>query len=336
MPTPAPRRRLLLLLGGLLLLQASWLLSVPAFRGIDEFDHVYRAASVARGQWLPSGELPAHGRGELVTVPRDLVAAAGPECTALGYSGPDNCRPVSDVGGGLVTVASAASRYHPAYYWVVGTAARGLGGVPAVLAMRAVSAVLCALFVVLAAWSTSRWARNRWPTVALATCLTPVVVYSSIVVAPNALEIAAAVSVWTALAGLRERGVPPTAERLLLWSAVPGAVVLATVRTLGIGFLGLIVLTTVLLLGARPTMRLLQRQARTVVVAGTVVGAAVASGAWWLLAVRPNRLEQHLDQSGALVGTLVSLPIWLLQSLAAAPGRTEPAPAVVYLLCGGT
>ena len=45
-----PRTSPLLLVVGALLTQAAWLLSVPAFRGVDEFDHVYRAAAVARGE----------------------------------------------------------------------------------------------------------------------------------------------------------------------------------------------------------------------------------------------------------------------------------------------
>ena len=36
---------------GLAILQALWILTVPPFRASDEFDHAYRAAAVARGQW---------------------------------------------------------------------------------------------------------------------------------------------------------------------------------------------------------------------------------------------------------------------------------------------
>jgi predicted membrane protein DUF2142 len=329
------RPRLLLLLVGILLAQAAWLLSVPAFRGLDEFDHVYRAASVARGQWLPSGDRAAHGRGELVTVPRDLVDAAGPECRALPYTGHDNCAPVVGVGHGEVRVASAAAGYQPVYYWLVGTAGRGLHGTAAVDAMRAVSALLCALFVLLAGWTLSRWARTVWPSVALVGCLTPVLVYSSVVVAPNALEIVAAVSVWVALGGLCARGVTPRAERALLWSAVPGAVVLANVRSLGIPFLGVIVLTVLLVLGRSRIMGLLHRHARTAAACGAVVGAAVAAGAWWVLTAAPKGPEQHLGNHGAVAGSLVQVPVWVLQTVGAAPGRRDPAPGLTYLLCGG-
>lgn len=323
------------LLLGLLLTQAAWVLAVPAFRGIDEFDHVYRAASVARGEWLPSGQAAPHGRGELVSVPRDLVVAAGPECAALRYTGHDNCAPVDDATTGTVQVASAASRYQPAYYWVVGTAARWSHGTSAVEVMRAVSALLCALFVGLAAWTLRRWSTSDWPLLALVGSLTPVVTYSAVVVAPNALEIAAATSVWCAVAGLCSTGLTLRGERTLVWAAVPGAVVLANVRSLGLGFLALIVLVGLGVLGRRRVGGLVRRQLPSVAGAGAVVLGAVAAGLTWLLVAAPNRLEEHGHYPGAVAGSLIQLPVWLLQDVAAAPSRRDPAPGAVYLLCGG-
>ncbi len=322
---------------GTLLAQAAWLVSVPAFRGIDEFDHAYRAASVARGEWRPSGEVAADGRGELVTVPRDLVAAAGPECSARPYTGPDNCRPVDDDGQRQVQVATAASRYHPAYYWVVGEAARGAHGTSALLVMRWVSAVVCAAFAALAGWAVSRWARTRWPVVALLACLTPVLVYSGIVVAPNAVEIFAALSVWVALAGLAgpaRHSLTRRVERSLLVAAVPGAVVLATVRSLGLGWLGLCVLVVLGVLGPARSLALVRRHRGTLAACTGVVGLAALAAVGWLAAVRPNQLESHADNQGALAGSLIQVPVWVLQTVAAAPGRSDPAPGVVYLLCG--
>jgi hypothetical protein len=334
---PARRRVPLLLVVGLLLAQAGWLLSVPAFRGIDEFDHVYRAASVARGEWLPSGEQARHGRGELVTVPRDLVRAAGPECRARPYTGPDNCSPVGAVGGGAgneVRVASAAARYEPLYYWVVGTAARWTSGAAAVLVMRLVSMLLCAAVVGLAAWTVRRWARTSWPLVTLVVSLTPVVVYSGIVVAPNALEVVAATSLWVALVGLAAGGIDHATERGLLLAAVPGAVLLATLRSLGVGFLVVTLLVVALVLGRDRSTGLLRRHRRILLACTAVVSVAVLGGVAWDLLAAPNRLEEHADNPGVVLGSVVQLPVWVLQTIAAAPGRTDPAPPVVYLLVG--
>jgi hypothetical protein len=325
----------LLLAVGLLVAEAAWLLAVPAFRGIDEFDHVYRAASVARGEWWPSGDAARHGRGELVTVPRDLVAAAGAECRARPYTGHDNCAPVRPASNGQVRVASAASRYEPGFYWVVGTAARGVHGTAALYVMRAVSALLCAVFVALSAWSVRRWARTPWPAVALVASATPVLVYSSVVAAPNALEICAALSVWSALAGLGRGPLPATTERALLWAAVPGAVLLANLRSLGAPFLAVDVLVVVAVLGRRRVGELVARHKGTLAATGSLVAAAVATGVFWVLAAAPNRgAEEHGDYQGALVGSLLQLPVWVLQTIAAAPGRADPAPVATYLLCG--
>ena len=49
----------------------------------------------------------------------------------------------------------------------------------------------------------------------------------------------------------------------------------------------------------------------------------------------PNRLEEHGNYRGAVANSLIQVPVWVLQTIAAAPGRSEPAPLVVYLLCGG-
>jgi hypothetical protein len=325
----------LLLAVGLLVAEAAWLLAVPAFRGIDEFDHAYRAASVARGEWWPSGDAAQHGRGELVTVPRDLVAAAGEECRARPYTGHDNCSPVQQAPAEQVRVASAASRYEPGYYWVVGTAARWAHGTTALYVMRGVSALMCAVFVWLSAWSVRRWARTAWPSAALAASATPVLVYSCVVAAPNALEICAALSVWSALAGLARRELSAGTERALLWAAVPGAVVLADLRSLGVPFLALDVLVLAAVLGRDRTGELVARHRRTLMATGGLVAVAVAAGVTWVLAAAPNRgAEEHGDYHGAVLGSLLQLPVWVLQTIAAAPGRADPAPVATYLLCG--
>ena len=322
-----------LLAFGMLLAQSGWLLSVPAFRGPDEFDHAYRAAAVARGEWAPSGRQAENGRGELLTVPQALVEAASPECRAAGYTGRDNCTPVARHTDGSVEVAGAAARYHPAYYWLVGKAAGSDDGTTMLYKMRIVSMLLSVALVSLSGWAVSLWARTRWPLAALLACLSPVVVYSSIVVAPNAVEILAALSLWLSLLGLTRRDLSMSVERALLWASVPAAVVLATVRTLGIGWLALCVLASAAVL-SRGLPAVVRRNRSTVVICSSVVLLAVAAGGTWLRFAAPNRPEEHLDNPDAVAGSLIQLPVWVLQTISAAPGRTDPAPVLVYLLCG--
>ncbi len=64
--TTQPRRSLLLGLCGLF---AVWVLVMPPFAGSDEFDHAYRAAAAARGQWAIDPVAATRGTGAFVTVP---------------------------------------------------------------------------------------------------------------------------------------------------------------------------------------------------------------------------------------------------------------------------
>ncbi len=45
-----------LVAAGFFLMQLAWMVTMPAATGIDEFDHIHRAASVASGHWGSSGE----------------------------------------------------------------------------------------------------------------------------------------------------------------------------------------------------------------------------------------------------------------------------------------
>src|SRR4051794_17445795 len=109
------------------ILQALWIAVVPPFRASDEFDHAYRAAAVADGQWHAT-ETARAGRGLLVRVPADIVDAAEEQCGSLSYTGYDNCHSAGDAGDGHVWVASGAATYNPVFYWIVGTAAQPLTG----------------------------------------------------------------------------------------------------------------------------------------------------------------------------------------------------------------
>jgi Predicted membrane protein (DUF2142) len=327
-PGRRPARRATLLTLALLALQAAWVLTVPPFRGIDEFDHVYRAASVADGHWLPSGERPENGRGELVLVPPGIVRDAEPYCSSLPYTGPDNCNAVDTVEPGVVTVGSGAARYNPVFYSLVGSVAQPLDGAPAMYVMRAVNALLCSLLVAAAAWGTSLWARTRWPLVALFAVLTPVAMYTTAVPGPNGVEMCGALGLWAALLGFGTVDAP--VRRRLLVLATVCAVPLTLVRGLGPLWLAVIVLVAWLHVGPRRTFALLRETPRTA--AGCLLGIGlVALGAvGWILGVDALTPEEAEVAGNPVAETLKQLPAWFLQSIAAFPLRNEPAPPVVY------
>lgn len=331
MPHSRPARRVIVLVFlGTFLAQAAWILVLPPFRGIDEFDHAYRAAAVAHGEWMPELRPAAHGRGDLVTVPRSIVAAAQAQCSALEYTGQDNCNPVSDEGDGMVTVASAAARYHPVFYWVIGTPARMFDGATALLAMRFVGAFLCAGMVTFAARNVLLWSSSRWPLRAILASLTPVLVYSTAVAAPNGFEMTAALALWASLLGLTKEHLSLATERALLWSTVPSAMVVATVRTLGPLWFVLMTATIIAICGFPHVIAIIRRHARLVTVITAILTATTLASVWWIVANDVNQPEVLGRYHHPFANTLNQVPLWIFQSIAAFPVRNEQAPGIVY------
>ena len=327
---------------GLLLLQLVWIFAVPPFRASDEFDHAYRAVAVAGGQWAPSPEAATRGTGAWLEVPAEIVAAAQPECSKLAYTGPEDC--VGEpVGEGTVRIASGAGRYHPLYYSLIGTPAMVFDGSASLYVMRLVGGLLSWAFVVLALMATRCWARTRWPFVALVVGATPVLVYSTIVPAPNGLEMTAALALWSALVGLASAASTRHDGRLLLITALSGAV-LVTLRSFGPMWAGLALLTVLLAVPVdRGRVRevLTDRRGRAALLA--VVVATGASLAWiklmGSLTVGKQPTIERLDVAERLQVLAHQPVLWVLQSVAAFPLRNEDTHVfvyVVFLLVGGT
>lgn len=313
---------------GTLLVQAAWILAVSPFRGIDEFDHAYRAAAVARGEWVAEGT-PKHGRGGLVTVPADIVSAAHAQCAALKYTKHDNCSPAEELANGEVRVASGASRYNPVFYWVVGSAARPFHGAAALYVMRAVSALLCALGLAVAAWCVSRRCRTRWPLTGLLLAVTPVFAYSTVLPAPNGLEMVAGLVLWCALLALdgqRRRG-----DGWVIAWAVAASLCLVTLRSLGPVFAVLIVLC-ILVARRRSVGAIWWAHARGLVTGVGLTVLATMASVWWILAQAPLGTPDGDFSDVPYSAVLTVLPLGILQTVAAFPTRGEPAPAVVYVV----
>ena len=317
---------------GMLVLQIGWILALPPFRGIDEFDHVYRADAVAHGEWVAPPTAATRGTGALVTVSEPVAEAARPECERLNYTGPEDC--VGNPAGDRVELASGAGRYNPLYYALVGYPAALFDGVASLYAMRVVSALAC---LGLLWWSLSLLRRWAGPRVLLATAvgMTPMVVYSTTVVAPNGLEMIAGLGFWVALGGLAHDPDRRTEVSHLALAVASGGL-LVTLRSRG-PLWAVLVLVTALV--AWPTLRqrlpVLLRQRRGQVAAGLGLLLSAASVAW-ILSQRSLVIgteEVHRSYSvGERVGTAASeIPLWLLQTIAAFPLRNEPAPMFVYV-----
>ena len=224
---PTARRAFGVFLAATLLVQLGWILILPAFRGIDEFSHAFKADAVSHGQLGTSGT-PADGRGALLEVSRDVVEAASSLCASYRYMLPDDCHAVEKLPRDRVTIASGAATYNPTYYAVAGLLARPFTGATTDFAMRAVTAVIAALLLAWAAALTAGWSRNRWPLVCLGLATTPVLLYSSTIASPNGIGYAAATLLWAAGLGLVQA---PGRPRLAAMATA--AVVIVSTHTTG-------------------------------------------------------------------------------------------------------
>lgn len=316
---------------GILLIQVAWIFAVPPFQGPDEREHAYKAAAVAQG------DVALHHRpsrwGEFMRVPAPLVEAAEPVCVARPHFR-DNCFGSGEVRG-QVEIATAASRYNPAFYAVVGTVARGADGVGSLYLMRLTAAVMCAAMLAAAVAVLGGWARTRWPQVAFLAAMTPTVLFSSSIAGPVGIEMAAAVLAWSAgLALVSARSDLPVPRGVLV-AMTAASCVLVTVRTLGPLWFMLIVLTLVLV-GGPARLKPLLKQRAVARAAGLVALATALAVAWSALA----RTNAPATGSGGLVLEPSQLigewVVWFLQSVGTFPLRDDPAPLAVYALAFST
>jgi hypothetical protein len=318
---------------GFVLLQIGWILVMPPAAGIDEFDHLYRADSVAMGNWKPGAEqLPQTlARGGLIPVRSSLVDASTPACADLDYTTPFNCRPFRRVNSAVVDVASAAARYNPTYYAIVGTVARPFSGNAAIYAMRIASALVCAAIFVFAAFIATGCSRSKWPLVATLLAVLPTTVYSTSLAAPNGANMLSGLLVWTAVAGLARQD--PTFRGASYLGLGAGAAILANTHTLGLLWLLLIGLTWIVYAGPARTLMLLRPRnaGEWGVLASSATAMALAL--WWVQYAQPNMSGG--TEEGGLPGhpwhdILASVPLWVLQGIGAFPFRNEPAPPLLY------
>jgi hypothetical protein len=324
---------------GLLLIEIGWVLAVPPFRGVDEWDHAYRASAVAHGQWVPPPAEATRGTGAIVHAEPDIVSAARAECERLEYTGDAEC--VGTRVADHVEIASGAGRYHPLFYAVVGAPTLVLDGTAALYAMRLVALLLC-LAMLAAAFGAVRAWDEPMRAVTVVCGLTPMVLYSTSIVAPNGLEMASGLALWAALGALaRPEG---RVETRHVVTAVVAAALLLTLRSLG-PLWALLVIGTALI--AWPTLsgRIwgLLRSVQGVLF--TLILAAVAAGSMTWIALQDSLVigrvpaGDPLPLGEKLEVAALRIPQWILQGIGAFPYRAQPAPTVTYvvflvLICG--
>jgi hypothetical protein len=198
--------------------------------------------------------------------------------------------------------------------------------------MRLMTAAICAALVALAAWTSSLWARTAWPLLAVLLTCTPMTMYSGATPAPNGPEIFAGLAVWAALAGLRSVDPADPRSRSLLLAALPPALLLCFLRTLGPLWLVMICVSVVALLGPRRVGRLARARKGLLTVGLASVACALGGSVAWSLAMGTNSLSGVADAHNPhpLWTSVELVPLWVLQTIGAFPDKGDAAPGLVY------
>ena len=273
----AMRTRSILLAGvGICAVLAAWILSSPPMSGPDEAAHLIRAVSAAEGQWTGKPVPPARihnietANTRSFTLPADLAVVDASPCFAFKALNPASCRPIYRLGA--TTETSYVATYYPLFYVPLGVAARLAGSVPnAIYAERAVSALLCALFLLMAfaVTCTSAWSRAAWFLAA-----GPLTFFVASSAATNGIEVAASICLISLSLEFSRR--PPRISLWLVWTIA--GVALASAKSLGPLFLVFDLVAVVLL--TRPWSWWWDQLRRVPIAVGLVALAAIANVVW--------------------------------------------------------
>lgn len=317
-----------------------WSLAAPPFAQPDETSHVARAASLMDGDLLSSraGTNAPADPSNLVFVPTALAGdAQNLGCYAHHASVPASCLQLRPDDTEQTAVYSAAARYLPLYYLVVGWPSGYVHTQAALWAMRALSALCCAALLALATVAAIRLGGTGrpWVPVGLLAAVTPTVLFLSAGVNPASVAVCAGVAVWT-LGLLVLRAPPATARRGLAWLSGAAAVMLLT-RSDSPIWLALILLA--LVAAGRGRLRTLPLRRRDVVpAAGVVLGATALNLGWTVysgmlsIGAPPDWQVRHDGFLAAARLAVEQVPLWTRQAIAGFGWRDTYLLAPVYLL----
>jgi hypothetical protein len=230
-------------------------------------------------------------------------------------------------------VASGAGRYNPAFYGVVGLVARPFNGTSALYAMRAAAAGWCAVFFWLILRVVHTWSSRRALLPLLLVGLTPTVMYSAAIAAPNGVEMMAGLLWWVSLIALLRPGSEGD-DRPALLGAMTGGFVLIVVRSLGPLWCVLALTTCLLALPISRTRAVEIVRQRWAIACVLVLAAGSAFSLAWIMGQKPLQIGiERVDYSTSerISLTLQGVALWPFQMIGAFPYRDQPAWPFVYL-----
>jgi hypothetical protein len=235
------RRTFLLAFAAFFLIGTAWALALPVNGTYDEKQHLVRAYAVWTGQWLPHARaIDARGiETSAFEGPRSLLPENA-DCTTIDKPQyhPASCLKITD-DRTVTEVPSAAARYNPVYYAIVGLPLRLSPDNTGLLLARLLSAAASAALLAWAFAMTPR-ALGR---LSIMLAFTPMAADLAGALNPNGLEISAAVLLFVAL--LHKQWLPAGIAALLL----------CTVRDLGPFFAAAVIGLSLLVTKAPPKSR---------------------------------------------------------------------------------
>ena len=292
-------------MAGWVLLVTAWVFSNPPGYGPDEPAHYIKAIGAGRGEFFggeggfPEG--PGFGPDQLrwinqaaraIDIPAGLAPDGLPCSASLDATVSAGCVDTlpSPPAGARDTYVGT---YQPFLYVLPGVLARAASTAHEGILLARVAGAALGL-VLLAAAAKLLWAPGQGglPLVGLVVATTPMVLFLASAVSANGPEICAGICLIAAALRLtRPGGASP-----FVWSmaAVSGAV-LALSRSLGPGFILLIALVPIALIGPRRAWALLRDGGRWAAGSAAVVLAAMAAGGAWEVLRQPHPPVDAVD-----------------------------------------
>lgn len=278
-----PRRWVVLLAAwaALFVICTAWALATPVSGSPDESSHIVKAAATARGMLHGTPFSPGV---ESFILPGDVGDTDG-ELTCFAFR-PDlsaACAPsLSSRSAEPVEALSGVGSYNPLYYALVGWPSLFISGLPMVIAMRLMSALLSSFFLAVIISSAAQLTRLRAVVIAaVAVAFTPMVCYLGGVVNPNGLEIAT-VGAITALGWLLASRQPDVSRREITVLLVLAIVLAANLRATSPIFILVALVPALIALGWSGTREFFSKRF-TLIAAGIALLAVIAGATWSLL-----------------------------------------------------
>jgi Predicted membrane protein (DUF2142) len=285
----------------------AWALTVPPFAMGDEASSVVRAQAAGRLHLIPEHEAEGTGGAGPRTVQRvgsfpvAETYRSNWECFTGHQDRLPSCARALGVGPSAV-LSTYYGGFPPLYYALVGSASVVVRGPDGFYAMRLASAALVAALLALAFDTAVRGRPRRLLALGVLVAATPTVFALGGDVSSAALEVAAAIALWTALLALVERRADDPRLPDLVARATVAAVVLVLARPFSPVWAAVVAVVVAVVAGRTTTWALLRQ--RSVQIGCVVVAIAGAAAAAWILLRTPQadvtRWAAHAPRPGRL------------------------------------